>query len=68
MTKTIEAMLAVGQTVTQTVLDAAEKAKLPEAAMAELWKGRTINRRALEAIKAAIAAGKSTAKKDKDGE
>jgi len=67
MNKTLETMLAVGQTVTDAVLDAAGKAKLPEAAMAELWKGRTINRRALEAIKAAVAADKPAAKK-KGGE
>jgi len=54
--------LAVGQTVTQTIIDSAEKAKLPDAAMAQIWKGHTINRAEYKIINDAVAKQKTVAK------
>ena len=58
-----------GQMVTDDVLKAVGD-KLPKAAIVELWKGRTINRRCLRAIDAAIKDAEPVKPKpaEKDGE
>ena len=44
--------LRIGQTITDEILE--QCCDLPDAARAELWKGRTLNKRAMTAIAAAI--------------
>jgi len=61
--KNILARLAVGQTVTQTIVDQAEKAGLPKAAMAQIWKGHTINRAEWNIINDAVTNQKPVTKK-----
>ena len=60
--------LVAGQTVTESRLDEATKAGLPELALAELWKGRTLNRAAVEKINQAKADTKEPEPKKKAGE
>jgi len=61
-----------GQTVTADLLKSLEGSDLPEAALSELWVGRTINKIALYSIdeKIALAQVKAKPKKEKvkDGE
>ena len=57
-----------GQTVTESRIADAEKAGLPVAAMDQLWKGRTLNRAAVEAIKSVKVEKEQPAPKNKDGE
>ena len=45
--------IAVGQTVTATLIEKATEAKLPAGILTELWKGRTLNKKAMAAIGAA---------------
>jgi len=61
--KNVLKSLAVGQTVTQTIIDQSEKAGLPEAAMAQIWKGHTINRAEYKIINDAVSNQKAAPKK-----
>ena len=50
MTKPKTLGIEVGQTVTAAMIDAAQGAGYPDAALAELWPRRTLNKQALAAI------------------
>jgi len=60
--------IRAGQTVTESRIAEAEKAGLPVEAMAELWKGRTLNRAAVEKINSVKVEVKQPEPKKKDGE
>ena len=70
MMKNVLKSLAIGQTVTQTIIDQADKAGLPDAAMAQIWKGHTINRATWQIINDAVANQKPAPKpaEKKEGE
>ena len=57
-----------GQTVTESRLAEAEKAGLPAGALAELWKGRTLNRAAVDKIKSVKVEETKPEPQKKDGE
>ena len=60
--------IIIGHTVTHALLEAIGTG-LPEAALNELWPRRTINKRALAAIEAALEnANTKTAGKKKEGD
>lgn len=47
--------IVTGQTVTQSMIEAATAAGIPEQALAELWPRRTLNKQAMKNIEAALA-------------
>ena len=57
--------IVAGQTVTDSRIAEAAKAGLPEAALAELWKGRTLNKAAVEKINQAKASKSPEPKSEK---
>ena len=54
--------IAVGRTVTKTIIESVAEASWPDAALAELWLGRTINKTAFKLILAALKQAKSESK------
>ena len=56
--------LRIGQTITDEILG--QCGDLPDAAKAELWKGRTLNKKAVAVINAATAAKKKKAAPNAD--
>lgn len=53
--------IVLGTTVTPSLIEKAKAAGLPDAALIELWPKRTINKKALAAIVAAVEAETPTA-------
>ncbi len=65
----LPAWMKKGQVVTASRMKEAVAAKLPEAAMAHIWIGNTLNKRNIAAITEAIKASKPKPKSTKkDGE
>ena len=50
--------IIIGHTVTKALIKKAKTGKLPDAAMSELWQGRTLNKKAMRAIEKAITGNK----------